>query len=223
MRHLIFIALLLLAHGCTGSPVAGQSNLPSAIREMARKVMMPVVLQDDDDRSREIIRGAIEFMKSNLSMKENNRTNVTREMALTRVFDAPVSEVWKYWIDPEKVKKWWGPKGFTSPVANMDVREGSTSFACMRPPPENGGQDMCNTWAYKKIVPEKEIEFVMAFANKDGKKLDPATLGLPAGMPQEVRHVITFRAIGGKTEVTFKEFRYTAEQVLASPDAPMTL
>lgn len=170
--------------------------------------------QNDDDRSREIIRSAIEFMKSNLSMKENNQTNVTREMALTRVFDAPVSEVWKYWIDPEKVKKWWGPKGFTSPVANMDVREGSTSFVCMRPPPEYGGQDMCNTWAYKKIVPEKEIEFVMAFADKDGKKLDPATLGLPAGMPQEVRHVITFRAIGGKTEVTVKEFGYTTEQVV---------
>ena len=43
MRHLIFIALLLLAHGCTGLPIAGQSNQPSEIREMARKVMMPVV------------------------------------------------------------------------------------------------------------------------------------------------------------------------------------
>ena len=70
---------------------------------------------------------------------------------------------------------------------------------------------MCNTWDYRKIVPEEEIEFVMAFADKDGKKLDPSTLGLPAGMPQEVRHVITFRAIGGKTEVTFKEFGYPTE------------
>jgi uncharacterized protein YndB with AHSA1/START domain len=143
-------------------------------------------------------------------MKKDHQTNVTREMTLTRVFDAPVSEVWKYWIEPEKVKKWWGPKGFTSRVADMDFREGRMSFVCISP----RGQDMCNTWAYKKIVPEKEIEFVMAFADKDGKHLDPTTLGLPAGMPREVRHVITFRAIGGKTEVTVKKFGYTTEEVV---------
>lgn len=138
-------------------------------------------------------------------MKKDNQTSVTREMTLTRVFDAPVSEVWKYWIEPEKVKKWWGPKGFTSTVADMDLREGGTSFVRMR----TRDQDMYNTWAYKKVVPEKEIEFVLAFADKDGKHLDPKTLGLPSDMPREVRHVITFRAIGRKTEVTVKEFGYT--------------
>jgi len=170
--------------------------------------------QNDDDRSREIIRNMIAFVKSNLSMKKDNQTEMTKEMSLTRVFDAPVSEVWKYWTEAEKIMKWWGPKGFTSPVAKMDVREGSSSFVCMRPPPEYGGQDMCNTWEYKKIVPEKEIEFVMTFANMYGKKIDPATLGLPAGMPKEVRHVITFRDVGGKTEITVKEFGYTTEQVV---------
>jgi uncharacterized protein YndB with AHSA1/START domain/acetyl esterase/lipase len=170
--------------------------------------------QNNDDRSREIVRDAIAFMGSNLSMKKDSQTKVTKDMALTRIFDAPVSEVWKYWIDAEKVKKWWGPKGFTTPIANMDVREGSTSFVCMRPPAEYGGQDMCNTWAYTKIIPEKKIEFVMTFADKDGRRLDPTTLGLPEGMPQEVRHVITFRAVGGKTEVTVKEFGYTTEQIV---------
>jgi uncharacterized protein YndB with AHSA1/START domain/acetyl esterase/lipase len=170
--------------------------------------------QNDDDRSREIIRSAIAFMRSNLDMKKDNQTNMTKEMSLTRVFDAPVSEVWKYWTESEKVRKWWGPRGFTSPVAKMDVREGSTSFVCMRPPPEYGGPDMCNTWEYKKIVPEREIEFVMTFSNMAGKKLDPRTLGLPVGMPQEVRHLITFRDIGGKTEITVREFGYTTEQVV---------
>ena len=169
--------------------------------------------QNDDDRSREIIRNLIAFMKSNLSMKKDN-PKTTKEMSLTRVFDAPVSEVWKYWTEPERVMKWWGPKGFTAPVAKMDVREGRTSFVCMRPPPEYGGQDMCNTWAYKKVVPEQEIEFVMTFSDMNGNRLDPATLGLPVGMPNEVRHVITFRAIGSKTEITVTEFGYTTEQIV---------
>ena len=170
--------------------------------------------QNNDDRSREIIQNAIAFMRSNLSMEKDDQNKMTREMSLTRVFDAPVSEVWKYWAESERVKQWWGPKGFTSPVANIDFREGRTSFVCMRPPPEYGGEDMCSIWAYKKIVPEKEIEFVMAFADKNGRKLDPATLGLPAGIPREIRHVITFRDVGGKTELTVREFGYTTEQVV---------
>ena len=43
MKHFISIALLLLAHGCATLPTHGQSNQPSEIREMSRKVMMPVV------------------------------------------------------------------------------------------------------------------------------------------------------------------------------------
>jgi len=138
---------------------------------------------------------------------------LTNEISVTRVFDAPVSEVWKYWTEPDKIMKWWGPRGFTSPLAKMDVREGSMSFVCMRPPPECGGPDMCKTWSYKKIVPEQEIEFVMTFSDMNGRKLDPATLGLPVDMPDEIHHVITFRAVGKKTEVTVKECGYATEQV----------
>lgn len=134
-----------------------------------------------------------------------------KRMALTRVFDAPVSVVWKYWTEPEKIMKWWGPVGFTT-GCRMDFREGGTSLVSMRPS-KYGHHLVYSIWAYKKIVPEKEIEFVMAFADKDGKKLDPATLGLPAGMPQEVRHAVTFRAVDGKTEVTVKECGYATEQV----------
>jgi uncharacterized protein YndB with AHSA1/START domain len=33
-----------------------------------------------------------------------------RELAITRVFDAPVEQVWKAWVEPEMVKQWWGPE-----------------------------------------------------------------------------------------------------------------
>jgi hypothetical protein len=48
----------------------------------------------------------------------------------------------------------------------------------------------------------------------NGERLDPRTLGLPVRMAQEVRHVITFRAVGSKTELTVKEFGYMTEQVV---------
>lgn len=90
-----------------------------------------------------------------------------KRMALTRVFDAPVSVVWKYWTEPEKIMKWWGPVGFTT-GCRMDFREGGTSLVSMRPS-KYGHHLVYSIWAYKKIVPEKEIEFVMAFADRTAK------------------------------------------------------
>jgi hypothetical protein len=77
-----------------------------------------------------------------------------RDLVFTRVFDAPVEQVWKAWTDPEQVKRWWGPDGFSCPFARIDFREGGISLVCMRAPKEfMGGQDMYSTWTYTKIVP----------------------------------------------------------------------
>jgi uncharacterized protein YndB with AHSA1/START domain len=47
-----------------------------------------------------------------------------REIATTRVLDAPRDVVWRAWTDPEQVVQWWGPKGFTTTIEEMDVRPG---------------------------------------------------------------------------------------------------
>jgi uncharacterized protein YndB with AHSA1/START domain len=135
---------------------------------------------------------------------------IAKDLVVIRTFDAPVQEVWKYWAESEQVRKWWGPTGFTSPLAKMDFREGGTSLVCMRAP---NGQEFYNTWTYRKIVPLKEIEYVLDWADKESKKTDPTAFGLPANMPREVRHVITFKTLdGGKTEMTVTEYGYTSEQ-----------
>lgn len=137
---------------------------------------------------------------------ETNLHNVTA----TRHFDAPVATVWKAWSDPDKVKQWWGPTGFTVPVANMDFREGGTSLICMRSP---DGQDFYNTWTYQKLVPAERIEFLLHFTDIEGNKLDPTQAGLPPGIPKEVPHIITFKALGdNKTEMTVTEIGYTTAQ-----------
>ena len=45
-------------------------------------------------------------------------------IVIERTFDAPVDLIWQMWTQPEHFKKWYGPKGFTVPVAEMDVRIG---------------------------------------------------------------------------------------------------
>ena len=151
-------------------------------------------------------------------MLDNNMTETTnsgkqRDLVVTRVFDAPVELVWKAWSDAEQVMRWWGPEGFTSPSAEMDFREGGTSLVCMRAPKEFGGQDMYNTWTYRKIDPHKLIEFILNFTDKDRTKLDPTKMGMPPGIPKDVRHVITFKAVrDNRTEMTVTEYGYTSDQ-----------
>lgn len=132
------------------------------------------------------------------------------DMVVSRVFDAPVEQVWQVWQDPEQVKGWWGPLGFTAPLARMDFREGGTSLLCMRSP---DGHDYYSTWTYSKIVPQQQLEFYHNFADKDGQRVEPATLGLLADLPQNVRHVITFQPLpGNKTELTITEYGYSTQQ-----------
>lgn len=109
-----------------------------------------------------------------------------------------------------------GPTGFTCPVAKMDFREGGTSLVCMRAPKEFlGGQDMFNTWTNEKIVPLKRFVYILRFADKDGKMVDPTKQGLPPEMPKEVRNDVTFKELGkDKTEVTVTEYGCTVGQMM---------
>lgn len=136
-----------------------------------------------------------------------------RNMVVNRIFDAPLDQVWKAWSDSDYVKEWWGPTGFTCPIAEMDFREGGTTLVCMRAPEEFGGFDMYNTWTYSQIKPMQRIEFVQKFADQNGNQIDPASIGIPPGVPHEVPHVITFRALNNnQTELTVTEFGYTEDQ-----------
>ena len=138
-----------------------------------------------------------------------------KDLVVSRIFDASVQQLWQSWIDPQLVMQWWGPTGFTCPVAKMDVREGGQSLLCMRTPKAFGGQDMYNTWTYTKISPQQRMEFVFHFSNENGQRIDPAALGLPSGMPDEVRHVVTFEDLGSDTsKLTVTEQGYESDQII---------
>ena len=56
------------------------------------------------------------------------------EVTLARTFDAPRALVWKAWTDPQMMARWWGPKGFTNPVCELDVRVGGKVLIHMQAP-----------------------------------------------------------------------------------------
>ena len=138
-----------------------------------------------------------------------------KDLVITHIFDAPVEAVWDAWVQPELIMQWWAPEGFSSPSAEVDFREGGTSLVCMRAPKDFGGRDTYSTWDYTKIVPNERIEYIHNLADKDGNKVDPTTVGMPADFPQDQQHSITFKDLGdGKTEVTVTELDWPVGQMM---------
>lgn len=129
-------------------------------------------------------------------MTKNNLANITaepgeREIVLTRVFDAPRELVWKAWIEPERLKRWWGPKGFTAPVYKIDLRVGGKYLYCMRSPE---GQDFWGIGFYREIVEPERIVSTDSFADEKGNVIPVTYYGMGADFPSELQ--VTLRHIG---------------------------
>lgn len=101
-----------------------------------------------------------------------------------RVFDAPRQLVFDAWTKRELLEKWWGPKGFTNPRCDIDVRPGGAIRIDMRGP--NGIiYPMIGT--FKEITPPERIVFVSGAIDAQGKPIF------------DVENIVTFEEVNGKT------------------------
>lgn len=141
----------------------------------------------------------------------NNRT-LKHDLVITRTFDAPVEQVWQAWTDGATLQQWWGPDGFTCPLAQLDVREGGTSLVAMRSPDHGTHYSI---WYYQQIVPAERLAFIHNLADENGNRLDPAVLGMPPDFPQDQPQTVTLRALpDGKTSLTVIEYGWTPGQMM---------
>ena len=137
----------------------------------------------------------------------------TQDLVITRIIDAPLEMVWKAWTEAEQVKRWWGPKDYVSPMCKLDLQVGGKFVFAMRAPVEQGGGDSYTAGVYEKIVPRQLLEFSQYLADKDGNKVDPAQVGMPADFPKEMRAVVGFKAKRDMTEITIKISGWTEGQM----------
>ena len=142
-----------------------------------------------------------------------NNIQEKQDLIITYTFDAPVSQVWRAWVEPDLVKRWWGPHGFTAPLAEIDFREGGVSLVCMSAP-QYGFPEQYSTWEYTEIVPHKRIDYIHNLADKDGKAIDPAAAGMPPDFPQGIRNLVEFKDLGGRTELTITEFDWPVGEMM---------
>jgi len=124
-----------------------------------------------------------------------------RELVIERIFDAPRELVWKAWTDPEHVMRWWGPKGFTSPACEIDMRVGGKYLWAMRSPE---GQDLWSTGVYREIVPFDRLVCTNSFADENGNAVPASHYGITADLPLEMVATVTFEEVDGKTKLTLR-------------------
>lgn len=121
------------------------------------------------------------------------------ELVITYVFDAPLEAVWRAWTEPEEVMHWWGPKGFTTPVSQIDLRVGGKYLNCMRSP---YGKDYWSTGVYKEIAKPERLVMTDSFSDENGVIVPATHYGMSTDFPLEMEITATFEEEEGKTKVT---------------------
>jgi uncharacterized protein YndB with AHSA1/START domain len=108
------------------------------------------------------------------------------ELTVTRILHAPRTLVFKVWTDPRHLAEWWGPKGFTNPVCEIDVRPGGAILIHMRGP---DGTVYPMDGQYREIVEPEKLVFTGSALDKNGNPLF------------EVLNTVTFVDMGSSTKL----------------------
>ena len=126
-----------------------------------------------------------------------------KELVLAREFDVPRDLVFRAWTDPKQMAKWWGPRGFTNPVCEMDETVGRKIRIDTRGP---DGTDYPMTGRFDEAIARERLIFTYwAHCDASGKA------------QIEVINSVTFVEQNGKTKMTLHTtgMKTTAEAAAA--------
>ena len=115
-----------------------------------------------------------------------------REMRITRVVDGPRELLWRIWTEPDHLKEWWGPNGFTNTIHKFNLAPGGEWSLTMHGP---DGTDYPNQIRFVEIIPNERLIY-------------------DHGQPEDggsFRTFVYFTDEGGKTRITMKGIFKTVE------------
>ncbi|HTU25549.1 MAG TPA: SRPBCC domain-containing protein [Pirellulales bacterium] len=87
---------------------------------------------------------------------DSSEPEAERSLIISREFDAPRELVWEAWTNPEHVKNWWGPNGFSTTTEVMDVRPGGHWKHTMHGP---DGANYPNHSVFREVVKPERIVY----------------------------------------------------------------
>lgn len=78
------------------------------------------------------------------------------EIYSSRILNAPVALVYEAFENPDHLKNWWGPEGFTNTIHEFDLQPGGHWKLTMHGP-EQGHYE--NSSVFKTIIPQKLVRW----------------------------------------------------------------
>src|SRR5437660_1480173 len=120
-------------------------------------------------------------MKNTGTLKVTTPTD--REVVMTRVFDAPRRLVWDAFTKPELLKRWFGPRGWSLAVCEVDLKVGGGFRFVLRSP---DGQEMGMRGVYRELAAPDHSVHMESFDD----------------YPGESQVTAVFAEQGGKTTLT---------------------
>jgi len=96
----------------------------------------------------------------------------SHEMRISRVVLAPRELVWTAWTNPVHLAKWWGPRGFSCPHCELDLRVGGKLRVDMQHP---DGTVRPMVGEFLEIVPPERLVFTAMPLGPNGKPFFEAT------------------------------------------------
>ena len=78
-------------------------------------------------------------------------------LRLTRTFAAPRERVFRAWTEPEELKRWWGPDGYATPSAEVDLRVGGAYRFGMRKLPD--GEVFYLAGTFREVRPPERLVY----------------------------------------------------------------
>ncbi len=130
--------------------------------------------------------------------------NEENKIIIEKVINASRKDVWRAWTEPELIKKWWGPEGFSAPSIKIDLKVGGKYIFSMHGPKDSEwDKDMYSAGTYKEIVPNEKLVVTDYFSDENGKMMKPADYGMDSNFPGELTVTVLFEETEqGKTKLS---------------------
>lgn len=121
---------------------------------------------------------------------------------IERIFHAPIDVIWRMWTDPALFQQWYGPMGFSVPLAEMDVRVGGTRKIRMEMKTPDRTMSMWFIGVYKEITAPRRLVYTESMCDENGTIIPPQAMGMPEGHPDITEVIVELSERDGVTRMT---------------------
>jgi uncharacterized protein YndB with AHSA1/START domain len=126
----------------------------------------------------------------------SEQQSATKSVVIERTFEAPIELIWQLWTEPDHFKIWYGPQGFTVPVAELDVREGGKRLVCMASP--DGSMTMWMAGEFIEVLPTTRLSYTEFHSDEKGNERP----SLDSNHPGKTTVIVELEELNGRTAMT---------------------